>query len=665
ALEMSGLGRKHVSKWDSKEDTHHHHPSVDVTSGSHYRDKDPQPVLFNAGSNANASRRSSEDQHSSQARTRGRVSQNNDNSYYSEQDETRQQFSHRSDSRSYSRSRSRSRSPVFRPRRDHAGSYDRHKETRTRDEFNKPGSDYGWEDKASRKPRETRYHANDFRGARSSDYDDTEERSRREHLHDGVSDPRLRRQGSELTGEKETQPRGGDGEGRFRRSSEIPCKFFAAGNCRNGHHCRFSHHRGVDRKQPQENQNSFYRQDSNYHSGHNRWNGDERLDNGKLSKGTCETKGSSWIGDMEMSPDWNYSAHNLKKRMKEEPGVGQSSKSRVDDQRSSGMYSYGGNKPMLEKPIVADSHQNYNNVVNTAPPVQAYNQNHHDVLPYQNSPTPGGTQHQVIAAAAAAAATDFSVGLNFRNPESVKAYNDNHHSMVEKAVPAQSSVTREQKDQLSNISATIAQLLANAQPIPQLTQALQMHLHSESSMAVQPNHATTQSNNPFGMSTDTATASQATNVDGVQELPVNPKASEENGDTKTTDEASKQEEFKKAGEDVKEADNIVDEDDDDGSDEEEEEEEDKKEMKDPKGMRTFKFALVEIVKELLKPAWKEGKMKKDGYKNIVKKVVEKVTGSMQSGNVPQTQEKIDHYLSASKPKLTKLVQAYISKAKKT
>lgn len=73
-------------------------------------------------------------------------------------------------------------------------------------------------------------------------------------------------------------------------------------------------------------------------------------------------------------------------------------------------------------------------------------------------------------------------------------------------------------------------------------------------------------------------------------------------------------------------------------------------------MRAFKFALVEVVKDLLKPAWKEGKLNKDGYKNIVKKVAEKVTGTMQSGNVPQTQEKIDHYLSASKPKLTKLVQ---------
>ncbi|KAF8100190.1 hypothetical protein N665_0229s0020 [Sinapis alba] len=634
---MSGSGRKHVSKWDFKEDTH---PNIDVNSGSHHRDKEAEPVRFNADSNA--SMRSVDNQHSGQARTRSRALQHNNNNYYSEHDETRQQFSHRSDSRSYSRSRSRSRSPVYRASRDHAGSYyDRHK-TRTRDDFNKRGgdqsSDYSWEDKVSRKPRETRYHSNDFRGVRSSDYDDNEESSRREHLHDGVSDPRLRRQRSELTGEKETQRRDGDGEGRFlRRSSDILCKFFAAGNCRNGQHCRFSHHGGgVDRTQPQDNNNNnrFYRQDNNCH---NRWNDDERLDNGKLSKGTSETKASSsWIGDMEISPDWNYGAHNFKKRMnEEEPGVGsigQSSKSRVDDQRSSGMYSYDGdnNKPMVEKPVVADSHQNYNNVVNTAP-LQAFNQSH-NVLPYQNSPTPGGTQQQAIAPAAAA--TDFSLKLS--NPEI-----------------GSSSVTREQIDQISNISATIAQFLANGQPIPQLTQALL----SESSIAVQPNQAT-QSNNPLGMSPDTDEAPPLT------ELPLNPKASEENEVTKTTNEASKQEECKKPGEDGKDAENVVDEneDDDDGSSDEEE---DKKEMKDPKGMRTFKFALVEIVKELLKPAWKEGKMNKDGYKNIVKKVVEKVTSSMQSGNVPTTQEKIDHYLSASKPKLTKLVQAYISKVKKT
>ncbi|MED6144013.1 hypothetical protein PIB30_011517 [Stylosanthes scabra] len=86
--------------------------------------------------------------------------------------------------------------------------------------------------------------------------------------------------------------------------------------------------------------------------------------------------------------------------------------------------------------------------------------------------------------------------------------------------------------------------------------------------------------------------------------------------------------------------------------------------KDVKGIRAFKFSLVEFVKELLKPTWKEGKITKDDYKTIVKKVVDKVTGTMQGAHIPQTQEKIDHYLSFSKPKLNKLVQAYVEKVHK-
>lgn len=83
---------------------------------------------------------------------------------------------------------------------------------------------------------------------------------------------------------------------------------------------------------------------------------------------------------------------------------------------------------------------------------------------------------------------------------------------------------------------------------------------------------------------------------------------------------------------------------------------DSKKSKDMKGTRAFKFALVDFVKEILKPTWKEGQIGKDSYKTIVKKVVDKVTGTMQGANIPQTQEKIDHYLSFSKPKLSKLVQ---------
>ncbi|GMP79700.1 hypothetical protein CsSME_00035144 [Camellia sinensis var. sinensis] len=80
--------------------------------------------------------------------------------------------------------------------------------------------------------------------------------------------------------------------------------------------------------------------------------------------------------------------------------------------------------------------------------------------------------------------------------------------------------------------------------------------------------------------------------------------------------------------------------------------------KDEKAMRLFKIALVEFVKELLKPKWKEGQLSREVHKTIVKKVVDKVTSTIQGVNVPKTQDKIDQYLSYSKPKLAKLVEAY-------
>ncbi|KAK8586722.1 hypothetical protein V6N13_085746 [Hibiscus sabdariffa] len=89
-----------------------------------------------------------------------------------------------------------------------------------------------------------------------------------------------------------------------------------------------------------------------------------------------------------------------------------------------------------------------------------------------------------------------------------------------------------------------------------------------------------------------------------------------------------------------------------------------KKNEDGKGIRTFKFALVEFVKDLLKPTWKEGQIGKEAYKNIVKKVVDKVITTVQGTNIPQTPEKVDQYLSISKPKLNKLVQAYVEKLQK-
>lgn len=82
---------------------------------------------------------------------------------------------------------------------------------------------------------------------------------------------------------------------------------------------------------------------------------------------------------------------------------------------------------------------------------------------------------------------------------------------------------------------------------------------------------------------------------------------------------------------------------------------------DEKAMRQFKNVLVEFVKEILKPTWKEGKMSREVYKTIVKKVVEKVSSSIQGVQIPRTQEKIDQYLAFSKSKITKLVEAYVGR----
>nr|GEV51846.1 zinc finger CCCH domain-containing protein 38-like [Tanacetum cinerariifolium] len=82
---------------------------------------------------------------------------------------------------------------------------------------------------------------------------------------------------------------------------------------------------------------------------------------------------------------------------------------------------------------------------------------------------------------------------------------------------------------------------------------------------------------------------------------------------------------------------------------------------DEKAMRQFKVALVEFAKEILKPKWKEGKLSRDVHKTVVKKVVDKVTSTIQGNQIPRTQAKIEQYLAYSKPKITKLVEAYVER----
>ncbi|KAH6789141.1 zinc finger CCCH domain protein [Perilla frutescens var. frutescens] len=84
-----------------------------------------------------------------------------------------------------------------------------------------------------------------------------------------------------------------------------------------------------------------------------------------------------------------------------------------------------------------------------------------------------------------------------------------------------------------------------------------------------------------------------------------------------------------------------------------------------KEMRLFKNSLIEFVKEILKPTWKEGRMSREVHKTIVKKVVDKITSTIQTEHIPKTQDKVEQYLSFSKPKIAKLVQAYVERCLRT
>ncbi|KAK4345079.1 hypothetical protein RND71_035255 [Anisodus tanguticus] len=73
-------------------------------------------------------------------------------------------------------------------------------------------------------------------------------------------------------------------------------------------------------------------------------------------------------------------------------------------------------------------------------------------------------------------------------------------------------------------------------------------------------------------------------------------------------------------------------------------------------MKHFRGALVEFVKELLKPTWHEGLLMRDAYKMIVKKAVDKIINSLTLDQIPEMAESIKQYLSVSKPKVAKLIE---------
>ncbi|KAJ4703518.1 Zinc finger CCCH domain-containing 27-like protein [Melia azedarach] len=83
--------------------------------------------------------------------------------------------------------------------------------------------------------------------------------------------------------------------------------------------------------------------------------------------------------------------------------------------------------------------------------------------------------------------------------------------------------------------------------------------------------------------------------------------------------------------------------------------------KESKTAKYFRAGLVDFVKELLKPTWREGRLSKDAHNTIVKKAVDKVLSTLQPHQIPATMESIMQYLSLSQPKIAKLVEGYVDK----
>ncbi|XP_051126227.1 uncharacterized protein LOC127248089 isoform X2 [Andrographis paniculata] len=80
-----------------------------------------------------------------------------------------------------------------------------------------------------------------------------------------------------------------------------------------------------------------------------------------------------------------------------------------------------------------------------------------------------------------------------------------------------------------------------------------------------------------------------------------------------------------------------------------------------RAQKNFEVALIMHVKELLEPAWSRGHLRKDDFKLIVQKSVEKVLASFQPYNVPipSSSEEIRKFICSFRAKLEKLIQAYI------
>ncbi|XP_071722194.1 zinc finger CCCH domain-containing protein 38 [Rutidosis leptorrhynchoides] len=536
---------------------------------------------------------------------------------------------------------------------------------------------------------------------------------------------------SEVIGERERDMRNRDvsfeqgAEREPPRRNDIPCKFFAAGNCRNGKYCRFSHDDYV-RRSPDRRSRDDRRMPSreklwgspkwtdsdrlpDTHNDHNipKWTDSDRLpdthndhnipkwtDSDRLPDTHNDHNIPKWT-DSDRLPD-THNDHNIGRMNVTAPEVQVSSYSKrepivnhhmpfendVNERKTENLMGHTGvsvTEPTrdthnwiddeemspglnsgVESSKYAVKEEDSNHIIQSS---QSLRLNDATVtytrkLDMTQRVDHMKTQPMVIDLKSANTLPRFgqssqgfsSVELN-QVPNSSKPdiiVNTNTSQANPGIPPAQNAVSNVQLNQLNEISASLAQFFENKQQ--QLPQQLYATLNSQNGQempslgipptqnAVQPNEVQKQYD-PVGLKSIAEENSEIAPKSVAPNLIVDGEESSGGQHDCAT---------KWVGENINDDDKA----------------EEGKKSKDVKGTRLFKFALVEFVKELLKPSWKGGQIGKEDYKNIVKKAVDKVTGTIQGASVPQTQDKIDQYLSNSKPKITKLVQAYVEKFQK-
>ncbi|XP_068652393.1 zinc finger CCCH domain-containing protein 38-like [Aristolochia californica] len=506
-----------------------------------------------------------------------------------------------------------------------------------------------------------------------------------------------------------------------RRISDIPCKYFSEGCCRNGDNCRFSHQGSVlggSAGSPQDDLWSHNLGMKDRSREGSKWGNNAVDENmpGSLLQG-CDKKGvdagSGLEGNQTFDEQRNPVMSDKKISVSLMWGRRDNDSNRdATEEATKDMNSH----CMDREESVRDlqdfvQHQNPNKdmkllmLPNEAPQIAEVNneshlsENNSVHSPVLQSFNPPVLSPQIVLSSLVRQSLDLKSYSNTKSQP--LSYQNVISEKVFEAPAASNLVTNEQVAQLTHLSASLAQIFANGHNLPQLyaslnppnthpelnsgihlkhydplsdsVEAAKLNANDQSSELSSKNiseHPPSQESNTPMMTLDPLSGSDGP-IDGdphkscvVEEKPhslhENPELqqlpqSRETGTVSEADAAATEQ-----GQNETElAIHVEDKDTEAGTDAE------GKRSKDAKGVRMFKFSLVEFVKEMLKPTWKEGHMSKEAHKTIVKKVVDKVTGSLPGPNVPQTQEKIDSYLSHSKPKLSKLVQAYVEKYMKS